>query len=84
MATTNQCASDERRFEHEIWPQTASTSEDTPDSHSETVCQLRNQQSLVASGLAESDSDEDISSLVNQMLLLALSISSHLFAVFVH
>ncbi len=50
----------------------------------ETVCRFRNQQSLVASGLAESYSDDDALNLVNQNLFPALSISPYFSAVFLH
>ncbi len=50
----------------------------------ELIGRLRNQQTLIVSGLAESGSDESILNFVNKNLLPALSISSHLFAVFVH
>ncbi len=53
-------------------------------SQTETICRLRNQQSLVASGLAESYGDDDALNLVNQNLLPALSISSQCSAVFLH
>ncbi len=59
----------------------ASTSE---VSQTDLIGRLRNQQSLVASGLAESGSDENILNFVNKSLLPALSISPHLFAVFAH
>ncbi len=53
-------------------------------SQTELIGQLRNQQTLIVSGLAESGSDENILNFVNKNLLPALSISSHLFAVFAH
>ncbi len=59
----------------------ASTSE---ASQTDLIGRLRNQQTLVTSGLAESGSDENILNFINKSLLPALSISPHLFAVFAH
>ncbi len=61
--------------------QAASTNE---VSQSEIICRLRNQHTLVASGLVESGSDEDVLNFVNKSLLPALPISPNIFAVFVH
>ncbi len=73
---------DRRPFQNHVNPlQVASTNE---VSHSEIICRLRNQHMLVASGLAESGSDEDVLNFVNKRLLPVLSISPHLFAVFAH
>ncbi len=78
----NSCAIGDRRSEDdENLLQAIATNE---DSYSETICRFRNQQSLVASGLAESDSDEDVLNLVNRSLLSSLSIPSHFSAGFVH
>ncbi len=61
--------------------QAASTNE---VSQSEIICRLQNQHMLVASGLVESGSDEDVLNFANKSLLPALPICPNIFAVFVH
>ncbi len=90
QTVSNQRTFDERRSEND-WnsPPITSTfgeshSENVENSFSETICRLQNQQSLVVSSLAESESDEDVLKLVNLTLFPALSIPTHFSAHFVH
>ncbi len=86
---SNQCAFDDRRPENDwnllrIASSEESYSENVEDGYSETICRLHNQQSLIVSGLAESETDEDVLKLVNLTLFPALSIPAHFSADFVH
>ncbi len=82
VVVSNSRATDDTNRRPENVENQSSTASTSEVSQTEFIGRLRNQHSLVVSGLTESGSDENILNFVNKSLLPALSISPHLFAIF--